>query len=149
MILQLIINSTFMCDIKTSSFFSKIDAKNKPSAILIEKGTVKIRQTASQVWCLLRLLPFMIGKFIPQGDSRWEVFLLLRHIVEYLFRPSFTEATTFVLADLIEQHHSKFLEVGLLLIHSSTITNTFNNSIDNFQLNTRVVAIPCCKRVLL
>ena len=37
MILQLIINSTFMCDIQTSSFFSKIDAKNKPAAILIEK----------------------------------------------------------------------------------------------------------------
>ena len=59
----------YMYGIRTS-FFSRIDAKNKPAAILIEKGTVNIRETASQEWCLLTLLPFMIGKYIPQGYVR-------------------------------------------------------------------------------
>ena len=56
----------------------------------------------------------MIGDFIPEGDSNWEVFLLLRDVVECLFRPAVTEASTYVLWNLIEKHHQSFLEVSCL-----------------------------------
>ena len=67
--LGLTIDSTCIYGIRTS-FCSKIDAKNKPGAILIEKGTAEIRQTASQEWRLLRLLPFMIGKYYTTRESK-------------------------------------------------------------------------------
>ena len=87
------------------------DAKNKPSAIVIEKGEAKMRQTASQMWCLLRLLPFMIGSKVPENDEKWDVFLQLKDIVEYMFCPALTEASTYVLEWMIESHHDAFLQV--------------------------------------
>ena len=87
------------------------DKKNKPSAILLERGEVKVRQTSSQMWCLLRLLPFMIGSVIGKGDEKWEVYLQLREIVEYIFSPVTTESSTYVLEWLVQVHHENFLSV--------------------------------------
>lgn len=77
----------------------------------MEKGDVKIKQTASQMWCLIRLLPLMIGEYVPQGDRRWEVYLMLRDIVEHLFNPVTTEASTYVLETMVRDHHQSFLMV--------------------------------------
>ena len=63
-----------------------------------------MRQTASQIWCLLRLLPFMIGSKVPENDEKWDVFLQLKDIVEYMFCPALTEASTYVLEWMIESH---------------------------------------------
>lgn len=91
---------------------SRLDTKNKPSPELVDKGEVKIRQTASQTWCLLRLLPFMIGNLVPERNPKWEVILYLREIVDHIFSPYDTIASTYALADLIETHHTEYLKVS-------------------------------------
>ena len=39
----------------------------------------------------------MIGGVIGKGDEKWEVYLQLREIVEYIFSPVTTESSTYVL----------------------------------------------------
>lgn len=87
------------------------DRKNKPSAVFMDKGVIKIKQTASQVWCLLRTLPVIIGECIPENDEMWAIFLLLRDITELLFCPIMTESLTYVVEHLVELHHEAYLKV--------------------------------------
>ena len=42
---------------------------------------------ASQMWLLGRLLPVMIGHFVPDVDIFWKNYLLLLKIMDYLFSP--------------------------------------------------------------
>ncbi len=39
------------------------------------------------MWLLGRLLPLMIGDLVPEGDGKWENFLLIMKIVDRLFSP--------------------------------------------------------------
>lgn len=91
--------------------FSVSDRKNKPSAVFLDKGVIKIKQTASQVWCLLRTLPLIIGEYIPEKDDMWAIFLMLRDITELLFCPVMTESLTYVVEHLVELHHEAYLKV--------------------------------------
>lgn len=79
----------------------------------MDKADVKIKQTASQTWCLIRLLPFMIGKKVSVGNLHWEVFLMLRDIVEEIFRPVSNMSLTYVLDDMVSSHHQLYLEVSI------------------------------------
>ncbi|KAL7386394.1 hypothetical protein ABVT39_007686 [Epinephelus coioides] len=63
----------------TSFDYGFCDMGNKPS--LISKSDLKnldghLRQSAAQMWCLLRLLPIMIGDLIPTDNKEWELLLL-------------------------------------------------------------------------
>lgn len=40
-----------------------------------------IGDNAAENWTLLRLLPFMIGDVIPEGESVWDIILDLKEIV--------------------------------------------------------------------
>lgn len=90
------------------------DVGNKPS--LISKSHLKkidspLRQSAAQMWCLLRLLPLMICDLIPTDSKEWELLLLLPMSMEIIFSPSVTLAATRYLSKIIEEHHSLFLEL--------------------------------------
>lgn len=69
--------------------FGKSDQKSKPTCnTTANLGSFKIKQTASQTWCLMRLLPLIIGSSIPEGNEYWELFLSLMDICEITFAPS-------------------------------------------------------------
>ncbi|KAJ8333469.1 hypothetical protein SKAU_G00414770 [Synaphobranchus kaupii] len=98
----------------TSFHYGFSDSKNKPSTI--SKQELKnpdgfMRQTAFQMWCLLRYLPPMLGDLIPEGNVHWELLLLLLSCMEMIFSPSLTSASTMYLAHLIEEHHTLFLKL--------------------------------------
>jgi hypothetical protein len=76
------------------------DKVDKPSAIL---AGCDIKQTMCKMWCLFRLLPFMIGERIPIDDPAWELYLVLRSITEYLTAKSLSRGHVEVLRDLIEE----------------------------------------------
>ena len=61
--------------------------------------------TASQMWLLGRLLPILVGQYIPE---HWCNYLLLLDIVDIMFARRITEDTPGVLHHLIEEHHSNF-----------------------------------------
>ena len=41
-----------------------------------------------QFYCLLRLLPLMVGNKVPEENVYWEFYLELREIVDILFSQS-------------------------------------------------------------
>lgn len=61
------------------------------------------------MWCLARMLPLLIGQYIPEEDSHWENFLLMLTIVDYLFAPVTSQDIISYLKSLIQEHHEAFL----------------------------------------
>lgn len=59
------------------------DKTNKPHIVpksfLARKS---IGGNAHENWCLLRLLPFLIGQYVPENEPAWLVLMLLKDIVE-------------------------------------------------------------------
>ena len=73
---------------------------------------------ASQMWLLGRLLPVMLGAYIPEDDKRWQNYLLLLKIVDILFARRITEDVPGVLNEYVCEHHSNFVQ---LYPHESVI----------------------------
>ncbi len=64
---------------------------------------------ATQMWCLARLLPLMIGERVEAGgDPHWENLLLLFSIVDYCLAPVVSENWAAYLRMLINDHHEHF-----------------------------------------
>ena len=61
---------------------------------------------ASQMWCLLRLLPLLIGDLIAEDCKYWLNFLKLLKIIDIIFAPETTN-----LAEVIEHHHTTFTQL--------------------------------------
>ncbi|KAK0140170.1 hypothetical protein N1851_022924 [Merluccius polli] len=98
----------------TSFDYGFADKRNKPS--VISKHDLRnidgaMRQSAAQSWCLLRLLPLMVGDLVPHGCKEWHLLLLLLSCMELLFSPSLTQPAVQYLGKIIEEHHTLFLEL--------------------------------------
>lgn len=66
---------------------------------------------ASQMWCLARLLPLLIGDLVPPDDTKWINFLMLLTCLDYSFAPVMTDSKCDFLAMLIEDFLSDFTEL--------------------------------------
>ena len=64
--------------------------------------------TASQMWCLARYLPLMIGDVIPQDDDHWENFLVFLDLMDYVFAPTTTPEKIAYVAVLVEDYLTEF-----------------------------------------
>ena len=98
----------------TSFDYGFADKCNKPS--VISKHDLRnidgaMRQSATQSWCLLRLLPLMVGDLVPHGCKEWHLLLLLLSCMELLFLPTLTQPAVQYLGKIIEEHHTLFLEL--------------------------------------
>lgn len=63
------------------------------------------------MWCLARLLPLMIGEFVPEDDDRWKLYTTFLTIVDYVLAPTTNEDIIDYLSRLINYHHSRFREL--------------------------------------
>ena len=63
------------------------------------------------MWCLARLLPLMIGEYVPEDDDQWGLFTKFLMILDYTLAPSINEEITEYLRKVIEDHHSRFFEL--------------------------------------
>ncbi len=90
--------------------FGKNDIKSKPvlQPLTLPSGTSNILGIAIEKWCLFRILPYVIGHYIPTDDERWKLYLVLREIAEYLFAPSISKEILPYLNWLIEQFLQTF-----------------------------------------
>uniref|UniRef100_A0A1X7U0H4 Uncharacterized protein n=1 Tax=Amphimedon queenslandica TaxID=400682 RepID=A0A1X7U0H4_AMPQE len=74
-------------DLIRSFPYGKSDVKNKPALITLKTQKSSdhlLKQTASQCWCLGRLLHLMIGHIIPVDNDHWINFCLLLTNMDYL-----------------------------------------------------------------
>lgn len=73
------------------TFNDRTDRSQMISKRFSTKGT--IGGNSHENWCLIRLLPLLIGDYVPEGDNTWEILMLLRDIVELALAPRHTEET--------------------------------------------------------
>ena len=93
--------------------YSYYDLENKPSAkftddIIKQIGNYSTKQRASQNFCLINVLPFLIGDKIPEGNKYFTLILTLRHIMDIIFSPVLTMEHTVELEMLISQYFDQF-----------------------------------------
>lgn len=95
------------------------DKANKP-VLLSERllRTSGIVGTATQKWCLFRLLPFIMGHRIPPGSRYWHMLLLLcRDIADIVMAAKVTKDELACLELLVTEFLSEMTEVfGNVLI---------------------------------
>lgn len=63
------------------------------------------------MWLLGRILPLIIGEYVPENDERWRLYLNMMNIVDILFAPNTTTDHATYLATLIDDHHHDFCEL--------------------------------------
>ena len=63
------------------------------------------------MWLLGRILPLIIGEYVPEDDVRWKLYLDLMNIVDLLLSPTTTDDHAAYLATLISDHHHDFCEI--------------------------------------
>lgn len=66
---------------------------------------------AHENWTLLRLLPFIIGQIVPEGEPAWQVILDLKDVVELVVAPFHTDETIAYLEAKIYGHRQRYLEL--------------------------------------
>ena len=85
--------------------YADVDKPNKPLPLLIVQGQPKLKGTQSQMWCLLRLLPLVIGHKLEHLQPRldeWELILSLQDMVEAVCSRVFYPEDIQLLQDKIE-----------------------------------------------
>ena len=71
----------------------------------------RLQGSAAQNWCLFRILPFLNGHYIPEGEVHWDIYLKCREIGEILFSPAIRKSTIPVLSFQIGEFLSAFQSV--------------------------------------
>lgn len=84
------------------TFADKTDQPQLISKAFSTKGT--IGGNGHENWCLIRLLPLLIGHNIPEGDNTWEILMLLKDIVALVVAPQFNEESLYILDYKVAEH---------------------------------------------
>lgn len=66
---------------------------------------------ATQAWCLGRFLPLLVGDLVGEDDDKWENFICLLKIMEYVFAPVTTQDKLDYLQTLIEDYLIGFTQL--------------------------------------
>lgn len=94
--------------------YGREEIKNKPSATLTTTGIRhvttdhKLQESAAQMWCLLRIFPFLVADKVPEEDPYLNHIIRLNRINEYLFSPKLKPSNIIQLRDLIHNHIVSF-----------------------------------------
>ncbi len=92
--------------------YSRCDLSNKPSPRFTDEalkkyGNYSTKQRAAQNWCLIRMLPLLIGDHIPEGNLYYSLILNLLNILDIICLPAITETHVPLLQDLIDEIFKK------------------------------------------
>ena len=63
------------------------------------------------MWCLARVLPFVIGEFVAEDDDHWSNFLNLLTVMDFVFAPTTTVDKANLVAVLIQDFLADFKEL--------------------------------------
>ncbi|XP_026046980.1 uncharacterized protein LOC113035558 [Astatotilapia calliptera] len=89
------------------------DKTNRPHLIPANFSTRKsVGGNAHENWCLLRLLPLIIGLKVPQQEPVWQMLMTLKDIVDLVMSRVHTEESICYLDSIISEHRSRFLDVS-------------------------------------
>lgn len=105
-----------MLNARLASFdYGYSDRGNNPTALseaeLRDPQKTSLTQKAAQTMCLVSILPFLIGDKVPEDDDVWQLYLLLRDIIDLVFSDVCSLGSSIYLKCKIEDHHSLFRAV--------------------------------------
>ena len=89
--------------------YGSLDSRNKP--VEIDPTTGKLKQNAGRIWCLLRLLPLMIGHKVPRGNFYWDLIMQVKDISEIVFAPQIAKSHVAILHMHIQDNLHLFKEL--------------------------------------
>ena len=73
--------------------YTRTDKANKPQPLKLISGiNFKVKQTACEMWNLIRLLPLMIGERIDENDEVCKCYIKFVILVERLSASSFSDS---------------------------------------------------------
>ena len=56
--------------------YSESDKNHKPQLVKVKPlNSLKVKQTACEMWSLIRLLPLMISSLVPLSNNVWSVYI--------------------------------------------------------------------------
>ncbi|XP_035989246.1 uncharacterized protein LOC110368027 isoform X1 [Fundulus heteroclitus] len=87
------------------------DKANKPVLLPERLQKVGVTGSASQKWCLFRLLPFLMAHHIPPDCKYWHVFLLCREISEIVMAPKVRRDNLLMLDLLVQEFLTEMKDV--------------------------------------
>jgi len=109
------------------------DAANKPSPVNLKSD--RLGGHAAQNWCLLRMLMLLVGDKVNDANEEvWQLYLLLKYIVELVCCKCITESQIAYMHVLVEDYLDRrsfvFPHVGLrpkhhYLLHYASLTAKF------------------------
>lgn len=80
------------------------DVKDKPVQLSKKGAHIVVKQTFSQMWCLARLLPLIVGSRVCENDMVWRAMLMFLQCLEYICAPKLTRGHILVCDDLIHEY---------------------------------------------
>ncbi|CAI6369501.1 unnamed protein product [Macrosiphum euphorbiae] len=87
------------------------DKGSKPCILHIEhlkKNTIRL--SASEMMSLTRYLGLIIGDFVPRDETVWELYILLRKILDLLTSPLLQKECCVLLQTLVAEHHDLYIK---------------------------------------
>lgn len=103
--------------------YARRDLPNKPSPKFTnenikEERNYNTKQRASQNWCLIRMLPLLIGDLIKEGDSNFDTILHLLKVMDIIFLPQLFPAhmaiLKFYIQELLEKYKKNYPCVSII-----------------------------------
>ena len=99
-------------DIILNFEYSGNDKNNKPQIVKKKPlNSLRVKQTACEMWTLLRLLPLMMGHLIPRGNTVWSIYIKLLQIVELLCADEFSNSDLLLLQNEIDTFFQSYADV--------------------------------------
>lgn len=96
--------------------YSESEKSNKPrplyfAADMTGRIKLKIKQSASEMLCLVRYLGLMIGDMIPPNNEHWKLYLVLRKLIGVLTSPRLTGGEIENLREVIQKHNALYISL--------------------------------------
>ncbi len=90
--------------------YGQNDASNRPPKITNSMLRNGLSGKATERWCLLRLLPMILGDKVPVGNMDWKLYLLCREIADFVMAPVFRKSWITYLTNLIAEFVEEFVD---------------------------------------
>jgi hypothetical protein len=96
-----------LCSAVAQFTYKAHDKVSRPE-VTTKNGEFSFKQKASQVFCLLRTFPLILGAHVPVGNNKWEVLLSLKEMVDILLATEISPAGVAYLDDKVSHFHHTY-----------------------------------------
>jgi len=93
--------------------YSPLEVQNKPQLISMDiiRNKKKLKMSASEVLCFSRHLGVIIGDLVPINSEFWQLYILLRQIIQIVTLKTIQPGHDLLLKTIITEHHELYLKL--------------------------------------